>query len=137
MNARSTVAPLVGLALGLAAAVPAPTAARCAPIALPAEVRQSAFVVEAELERAGVTATFRTVVVWKGGADAPTQIALGSQQGRGRWPWADAANVGRRYVLFLRRENGGWYVARCGATAEASDGLRAELRAQGLSPRPR
>jgi hypothetical protein len=112
-------------------------AARCAVVMLPEEVQRSPFVVEAVLERAGGTASFRTVTVWKGGAAAPARFTLGAQQGRARWPWADAANEGKRYLLFLSAVPGGFTVARCGQSGAVSDSERAELRAQGLTPTPR
>jgi len=112
-------------------------AARCAVVMLPEEVQRSLFVVEAELERAGDRAEFRTLTVWKGGAAAPARFMLGAQQGRGRWPWADSANEGHRYLLFLTSVPSGFTVARCGQSAEASEGRHAALRAQGLTPTPR
>ena len=109
-------------------------AARCAVVMLPEEVQRSPFVVEAVLERAGATASFRTVTVWKGGTAAPARFTLSAQQGRGRWPWSDAANEGKRYLLFLSAVPGGFTVARCGQSGAVSDSERAELRAQGLTP---
>lgn len=112
-------------------------AARCAVVMLPEEVQSSPFVVEAVLERAGGAASFRTVTVWKGGTAAPARFTLSAQQGRGRWPWADSANEGKRYLLFLSPASGGFTVARCGQSGVVSDSERAELRAEGLTPTQR
>ena len=112
-------------------------AARCAAVTLPEEVQDSPFVVEAVLERAGGAASFRTVTVWKGGTAAPARFTLNAQQGRGRWPWADSANEGKRYLLFLSPASGGFTVARCGQSGAVSDSERAEQRAEGLTPTQR
>ncbi|MEZ4340106.1 MAG: hypothetical protein R3B82_26085 [Sandaracinaceae bacterium] len=129
------VAALAGLALALA--IPASTSARCAPIDVAQEVAEADFVVEAVVERAGDSATLRTTVVWKGGAQAPAQVALDAHRGRARWEWGEPSSVGHTYVLFLRRSGTGFTVARCGESAEATDGLRAQLRARGLTPQRR
>lgn len=135
MSARPRLGAVV---LALAVLALAPRAeARCAPPSLPEEVRQSAFIVEAVLVRAGDQGEFRIEVVWKGGAAAPAVVRLGAQQGRGRWPWAQAANEGRRYLLFLQPAGAGFSVNRCGASGEVNEPRLAELRALGLSPRPR
>jgi hypothetical protein len=107
-------------------------AARCAVVRLPAEASDSEYVVEAVLERAGSTAHFRTVAVWKGGRQAPARFSLGAQRGRGRWPWAETAYIGRTYLLFLR-PGPGFRVTRCGQSREVSDRMRDELRAEGLT----
>ncbi len=123
--------------LALAVLALAPRAeARCAPPSLRQEVERSAFVVEAVLVRAGESAEFRVETVWKGDA-APAVVHLGARQGRGRWPWAEAANEGRRYLLFLQPAGAGFTVDRCGATAEVSEPDLAAIRALGLTPRPR
>ena len=111
--------------------------ARCALVTLPEEVQRSPFVVEAVLESAGETARFRTVTVWKGGSAAPARFTLDAQRGRGRWEWADSANEGQQYLLFLGQHEGRFSVARCGQSGDASDTRRTELRAQGLTPTPR
>jgi len=112
--------------------------ARCAPISLTVDARQSPFVVEAVLERAGEVGQLRTMTVWKGGASAPAQFTLDARQGRAWWPWHEPQNVGHRYLLFLRPvDGGGFTVRRCGASGELSDGRRAELRALGLRPQER
>ena len=113
-----------------------PTAeARCARVELPDEVRRSAFVVEAEVERAGSVARFRTRAVWKG-RGAPTTFTLGARRGRGRWPWADDDAVGERFLLFLQPLEGGRFtVSRCGSTGPPTEAMRRELRALGLSRR--
>jgi len=111
--------------------------ARCAPASLPQEVREASFVVEAVLERAGDPAQFRTVQVWKGGAQAPDRFTLGARRGRGTWPWHNASAQGDRYLLFLRPMANGFVVRRCGASGSATDARRGELRSQGLQPQGR
>lgn len=116
----------------------APADARCAPRSLPQEARTAVAVVEAVLERASeASGAFRTVTVYKGGAEAPARFTLDTRQGRARWPWASAENEGRRYLLFLHRAGDGWTVYRCGASGEASDEARAALRREGLRPQRR
>ena len=123
-------------ALG-AALVPVPASARCAPVSVEQDAQQSAFVVEAVVERTGPTGELRVVAAWKG-ESAPARVSLSSRRGRGEWAWGGASSVGRRFVLFLRpNDGGGFYVARCGETAEANDRLREQLRALGLRSRPR
>ena len=73
----------------------------------------------------------------KGGTAAPARFTLNAQQGRGRWPWADSANEGKRYLLFLSPASGGFTVARCGQSGAVSDSERSELRAEGLTPTQR
>lgn len=124
--------------LCLAALVPAAASARCAPISVAQDARQSDYVVEAVLEHAGQHAHFRTTVVWKGGAQAPAEVELGARRGRGRWDWSESSAEGETFLLFLRRTQGGdWMVMRCGATGEASDARRMALRARGLAPTSR
>lgn len=125
----------LGLAAGLSDGSTA--SARCAVVTLAQEVERSPFVVEAVLESAGDTARFRTVTVWKGGTAAPVSFSLEAQRGRGRWEWADSANEGQQYVLFLAHHDGRFFVARCGQSGDATDTRRSELRAQGLTPSPR
>ena len=108
--------------------------ARCAPIALPQEVRQSAYVVEAVLVEAGDTATFRTIQIYKGGPSAPSRFTLGARQGRGHWPWHESSNVGQPYILLLQRNGDGYTVYRCGSSGPANDATRRELEGQGLHP---
>ena len=137
MSRPTRLALATALLLVSASSLHGTAAARCAIVTLPDEVQRSPFVVVAVLESAGDTAQFRTVTVWKGGGAAPARFSLGAQRGRGQWPWADSANEGHRYVLFLAQTPSGVSVARCGQSGEVTDARRTQLRAEGLTPTPR
>lgn len=111
--------------------------ARCASISLRADVVRSAFVVEAAVVSVGRHAEFRTVAVWKGGAEAPARFTLNAGYGGPVSPWPRAGSEGRVYLLLLSGSGEQVHVRRCGRSGLMSDALRDELLALGLTRTPR
>ena len=107
--------------------------ARCGAIGLSADVRRSAFVVEASVVRGGDPAEFRTVAVWKGSDTAPGTFTLHASYGGPLTPWPRAGTEGQVYLVMLSPGRDGLRVRRCGHSGLMNEELRAALGALGLT----